>query len=593
MISTRNLLLPAFGLFALVIAACGGGGSSRGNAALPVTTPVAKASSNAAQQVTMHVVIPSAASANLNQKLKRRFGEAQSTQGLQVAIYPNPQGTSSPVINEALDISSSSPLCALNSDQSRSCNFPLSLAPGSYIFALQSYDQPPSAGVIPGTASELGLANFSGSVSVGGTNAFNISMNGVAASVNVSLPLPIVHTVNSVTEQATVAVLDADNDIIVANTYVDTNGNTDAVALASNSSLVTWGTSTISAPSTSGYSVTWNPAAITSAQMTGGVTATLTATLSSNSATSTATLTAPAALQDIGALNADPSGITAQTSTSTLWVAEPSSNTIQSIVPASSQVNSPITIASSPPIGATPGPSQIFYAPDGNLWLTFANVGAYGHISTSGTGLTGTNTTSTGGATSIASDGTYIWMIEPSGPYLDYTPFTPLSATQWNPVGVTGLFQIVQGTGSTMWWTASTANLVGTVETSTSYAEYSTFLSTGAAPAGIAWDGNSTMYIAESGLHNIAKIVGPAASATVAEYPIGGSVVPEFVVVGPDGNAWFDYSSPTPGIGRMTPSGTMSLFPLPSGTNPGPMVALGTQVWLVDLTSTNIYGIYP
>ena len=56
---------------------------------------------------------------------------------------------------------------------------------------------------------------------IDGKHDFNIRASGPKQSI-------LVHTVSALTQQATVAVLDVDNDVIVTNSYVDSSGNSES-----------------------------------------------------------------------------------------------------------------------------------------------------------------------------------------------------------------------------------------------------------------------------------------------------------------------------------------------------------------------------
>jgi streptogramin lyase len=61
----------------------------------------------------------------------------------------------------------------------------------------------------------------------------------------------------------------------------------------------------------------------------------------------------------------------------------------------------------------------------------------------------------------------------------------------------------------------------------------------------------------------------PAAAApTITEFHVANVGVPQGIAAGPDGNLWFtwDYSS-SPRIGRITPSGAITMFPFPNPSN--------------------------
>ena len=55
-------------------------------------------------------------------------------------------------------------------------------------------------------------------------------------------------------------------------------------------------------------------------------------------------------------------------------------------------------------------------------------------------------------------------------------------------------------------------------------------------------------------------------SGTVTEFPLPAGDSARHLTVGPDGNLWFTEGSTTgPAIGRITPAGAITEFPLPAG----------------------------
>jgi streptogramin lyase len=569
----KKMLVP--GLFALAtfVAACGGGGG--GTSSVP-STGGAHAQ---AVPVSLRVNIP-AASVHANAKVRARMNAAHSTQGFQVSV------NTAPVTTVAFDMrSSNTTQCVTNADFSYTCTFTVNVAPGTYTFSYSSYDAAPVGGTIPVAANKLGIGSQSIAIVAGAANALGVVLNGIATGVAVSLPIGVVHTVNPLAQQATIAVLDADNDLIVTNSYVDSSGNPITVNLTSSCPLVTVSPAAISSPLPSGATVSYSPTNLTANEMTAGATSTILATLSSGP-TGAAYLSIPAPLQPV-VVGAQPQGIAAQ-GTSTLWVTEPSANNIQSF---NTIAHSTFTypVASSAPIGPTPGPYDILYGPDGNLWLTFQNTGALGRISTSGTNEVAALLPNVG--TSLATDGTNIWTVVPTANKIAWTATSPFNVQTFTNVANAGYTQIALGNGGVMWYTASIVSQVDFGAAPSPGPISNLPLAAGAQPQGIAWDGSSTVYATEPSVQKMAVLTGAPPGVFLNEYSTG--VSPFKVAVGSDGNAWFDYQAPTGGIGRITPAGVVTLYPLPIGVVPGEMVRLGTQVWVVDTASTVLYGISP
>jgi len=581
-------MFPALAVLALAVVACGGGGGSSPVLPKGGSTPASRV------QVQLKIAVPSAPS-NASPRIKRRMAEAQNTNGFRIIVYPVPQGTSTPLYSADIDVSATSANCLPPNaaDLSRTCQVQLNFTPATYNFVMSSYDLAPVSGAIPGTAHELGYEALTQAVTLGTANNINVSLNGLAAAVSVTLPIPVVHTLDALTQQATVAVLDADNNVIVANGYVDALGNAVTVSLASNCPLFTVTPATFATPLPSGATVAYNPAGITAAEMTGGSTATISATLSTGPSGS-ANATVPAATQTVN-IHAPAVGITVQ-SASSLWVAEPIGY-LQNVTltpPVAAQSPDPVATVSGI-VGSSPHPNDILYnSGDGNLYFTMSNNPALGRLPTSGAQFLETGIALSANALSLATDGTNIWTVEPSSNMIALTPWSTFSSAQEaTATAGAGLQQIVAGTGGSMWYTEGSLGNVGTAASPTPGPGWSQLpLPSGAGPQAIAWDGNTTMYVAESSASKIAVISGPIASATVVEYSTG-AAVPTYIAFGPDGNAWFDFTVPFAGIGRITPAGSVSLFPLPVGSTPGQMASANNLVWVVDTANPSIYGISP
>jgi virginiamycin B lyase len=92
-------------------------------------------------------------------------------------------------------------------------------------------------------------------------------------------------------------------------------------------------------------------------------------------------------------------------------------------------------------------------------------------------------------------------------------------------------------------------------------------LASGAQPQGLAVGADGNLWVALSGTNAIARVT---PTGTVTSFPLPTpSAGPSAVAAGPDGNVWFTERL-AGRIGRITPSGTITEFPLPS-TSSAPM----------------------
>ncbi len=236
---------------ALLLAACGGGGS--GPAALPQPR-----SSAAAKDVTAtaKITIPSAGSTS-NRALRKIYDTASTTQGILLTVYPV-SGTPSQVITVAGgDISGDAASNCTANGSGRVCTVSFPAPPGNSNLLAQTYTQIiPGGGTVPGGAQVLGAGSTPISISVNpasGVNNVNLTLNPVLASVNLT-PVPSsLRALLPATFGVSVVGLDASGSIIVAGQYVDSNGNPVSASLAfgsnPNSSLAL-STSTVSVPGT-------------------------------------------------------------------------------------------------------------------------------------------------------------------------------------------------------------------------------------------------------------------------------------------------------------------------------------------------------
>ena len=91
-----------------------------------------------------------------------------------------------------------------------------------------------------------------------------------------------------------------------------------------------------------------------------------------------------------------------------------------------------------------------------------------------------------------------------------------------------------------------------------------------------------------------ACLAGVAPAQTITEFPVPtANSEPGGITAGPDGNVWFTEFD-TAKIGRITPAGTITEFPIAASSNPE-MIALGSDgnLWFPEITANKIGRITP
>jgi hypothetical protein len=250
-------------LVTTLLAACGGGSSS----VLPKSGNATPSKAKVQVSITMHV--PGAASAR-NAALKRRFTIAQSTAGALVSVYTAGNDTGTPLATTAANIEPStspgSTCSASDTYGNRSCTFDILAPVGNDDFAITTWDLAPTGTSIPGGANELGWGLDPGVAIVAGTPAsVSTTLSSVLASVSLDLTPAALHQIIPATGTIGVYALDADNDVIVSNGFVDPNGNPVTISLNYDNSLngsLYLSTSSISAPSATGVQYFYAPSGV-------------------------------------------------------------------------------------------------------------------------------------------------------------------------------------------------------------------------------------------------------------------------------------------------------------------------------------------
>ncbi|HZZ01002.1 MAG TPA: hypothetical protein VFE36_15685 [Candidatus Baltobacteraceae bacterium] len=255
-------------LLALALAACSGG-----NAAIPHAPP-GGTPSHAKVTVTFNVSVPGVRRAHhqrhqrqLSPRLKRVWSIAANTAGIQVVAYAS--GDRSKALGTTVaNISAGSAKCTASDPYGgRTCSLDLQAPPGNDDFVATTYDRVPSGGSIPSNAKQLAYGVATKTITAGSAANVALSLSGVLAKIQLDVTPNSLHTIIPSTATLNVYGLDADNDVIVTDAFIDASGNPISVNLSVDNTLPL-ATSAASSSSTP-PSLTLNPATITAPQPAG------------------------------------------------------------------------------------------------------------------------------------------------------------------------------------------------------------------------------------------------------------------------------------------------------------------------------------
>lgn len=267
--NSRDMRVPVgCVLLALAFAACSGG-----NAAIPHTPP-GGTPSHVKVTVNFKLIVPSVRERKhgrrherLTPRLKHIWSIADNTAGIQVVAYANGD-RKSPLGTVVANISPGAPKCGASDPYGgRTCTIALQAPPGSDDFVATTYDRPPSGGTIPAAAKQLGYGVTTQTITAGTAANVTLALSGVLAKIALDVTPNSLHTIVPTTATVNVYALDADNDTIVTDSYIDGNGNPITVSLAVDNTLpVNTGTGSSATPPPS---LTLAPASITAPQPAG------------------------------------------------------------------------------------------------------------------------------------------------------------------------------------------------------------------------------------------------------------------------------------------------------------------------------------
>ena len=175
-------------------------------------------------------------------------------------------------------------------------------------------------------------------------------------------------------------------------------------------------------------------------------------------------------------------------------------------------------------------PTGITAGPDGNLWFTEGGTGA---------------------------GGSKIGRITTQGVLTEFPTLTPASG----PMG------IVLGPDGNLWFTETFVDKIGRITPAGMMTEYPLPIG-GADVRHITQGPDGNLWFTETVGQNIGRVTpsGVVTEFSLSSFGIGSG--PQGITTGSDGNLWFlEDTSPSDTLVRMTPSGVMTQFPIPGGTN--------------------------
>ena len=368
---------------------------------------------------------------------------------------------------------------------------------GTDTFVFQTYDSQNGVGNV------LSLANVTQAIVSGTANVVGATLNGVIASLKVSLGNALPSAGVPATVAVNVAGLDADGNTIVGPGDFDhpilLSTTTPA---ASEVGAVSLSTNVVATPGTP-VTLTYSGGTLTTASIVASATGVTSAT--------TPFAPVPTFYQFSLPVAANRPQWIAAGSDGNLWFTSPGGS-VARITPAG--VVTAFTIPT-----ANAQPQQIISASDGNLWFTEYS------------------TTPMPGTSKIAK-------LTTGGAFTEYsTLFAPPPAD--DPLGIVG-----RGDGN-IWYTADNSSRVGYQGIASGVAGEASVPTANSGPFGIATAPDNNLYYTETFSDKIGRVANLFSAQT--EIALTAGTTPESIVRGPDGNLWFaEYG--TGKIGRLSPS---------------------------------------
>ena len=497
--------------------------------------------------------------------------------------------------NVAADVSAGSVNCnAPASDGSRTCTVLVVATVGYNDFEITAWDAPPAGGSFAAANELENTLLLNSLVESNQSNSLGFTLNGVVASVALSVSPTSLPSGTSGSATLTVLAKDARGNIIISpGTYTDANGSpvtitvsaTPACAMsppACNSPGTTvLGQSTFTGPSVrtttliyDGGALTSSTLAVTAPSLTGNTGATLSFT---NTTGGIPIPGAPVIAEFTPTTSSNSNGFITVGPDGNLWFSEGSANKIAFVTTAGAFTEYTIPTAGAQPRGIATGS-------DGAIWFAEQDGNKIGRVTTAGifTEYPIPSVSPRAMDLRLGPDGN-IWFAEfntdkigkitPAGVITEYS--TPTSGS--------GPIFVAAGPDGNVWFTEFNGHKVGKIDPSGSITEYSSGL-TGGSINGIALGSDGNLWFCDAG-----KIGRITPSGTVTEFAgISGTGITS----GADGNLWITESGAAK-VARMTTSGSYQEFS--SGITPGSSpwgITLGpdNNVWLTETAAPGKIG---
>jgi streptogramin lyase len=406
---------------------------------------------------------------------------------------------------------------------------------GSDTFVFATYDTSNCQGNV------LSRATVTKAIVTGAANTVSATLNGVVASIAISLSNPAPNAGVPATLNVNVVARDADGNTIVG------PGNYSvpihlAVNDSTNSGTLSLSTNDITGPATTA-TLTYNGGTLNSG-LPGGPTATIVASGTGLSTVSTAFTPTPTFYQFSIPVAANRPQWIAQGSDGNMWFTENPGGKVARITPAG--VVTEFTVP-------TPNaqPQMIIGASDGNLWFTEFS------------------TTPAPGTSKIAK-------VTTTGTFTEFsTLFAPPPPD--NPLGL-----VDRGDGN-IWYVGNGSSRVGYQAISLGVAGETSIPTANSGPFGIATAPDNNLYYTESAVDKIGRIANLFTAQSEISLTTG--TVPESILRGPDGNLWFTENG-TGKIGRLSPNSFSVTGEFPTLTpNSGPtgiVVGQDGALWFTE-----------
>jgi virginiamycin B lyase len=212
---------------------------------------------------------------------------------------------------------------------------------------------------------------------------------------------------------------------------------------------------------------------------------------------------------------------------------------------------------------------------DGNLWFTEPDAGDVGRITPTGaiTEFELTNTSTSMFDIASGPDGN-LWLAEGDRQMIGRLPTTGSGLTEFGPVTGSRPYSITKGPDGNLWFAEFGGQMIGRITTGGGITEFS---SGTRLPFDIAGGPDGNIWFTLFPNNDTGRIarVGPDGSG-LTEFSAGltGTEV-DTIAAGPDGNLWFTERGPAvaPKVGRITPTGAITEFSLPSFADPSGITA--------------------